>query len=227
MSKGPTQVQETPQQKAMAEFATNQLADYKARWLPVQQHLASTVQESGAADSTTRRMASGKAATDTAIQFAGAQDKLTSTGANTVGLGSSRAKLAISGLGTDQARSKGLGAVAADQQVDDAYTQALGALTSIGKGESAQVASSMSNQASMSARQAQADAEASMATRAGNMQLVGQVAGFGLQQGGAAAIGKGVSGMFSSGGVSGTNDIKGVTGSNAMDMWSKFGSGGD
>jgi hypothetical protein len=53
----------------------------------------------------------------------------------------------------------------------------------------------------------------------GNAQLAGQVVGTGLGYYGRQAP--------PSQGVNGTNDIAGVNGTNAMDQWSRFGSGGD
>lgn len=181
MSKGGNKVEETAQQRAMAEFAMNQLQDYKKRWLPVQKQLATQIQSMGEKGSAARVAATGKAATDTALQFAQAQGALEKTLANQrVGVNSSRAKLAISGMGADKATSTGMSTMIADQQIDDAYMAGLSALTSIGRGERAQVADSLAAQAQQSSRQAAADAEVSMMQRAGNARLAGQVAGYGL-----------------------------------------------
>lgn len=49
MSKGGSEVKETSQQRAMTEFAVNQLQDYTKRWLPLQKRLAAQTMESGAA----------------------------------------------------------------------------------------------------------------------------------------------------------------------------------
>ena len=51
MSKGGSEVKETSQQRAMTEFAVNQLQDYTKRWLPLQKRLAAQTMESGAAGS--------------------------------------------------------------------------------------------------------------------------------------------------------------------------------
>jgi hypothetical protein len=176
-------VEETPQQRAMAEHGALLLQDYKKRWLPVQQRLAKTIQGIGEPDSAARALATGKASTDIAIQFArgrGALEKsLTATGA---GPGSARFKLATAGMGEDIARSTGMGTMIAEQQIDDAYTQGLGALMALGRGERAQVGTGLAQQATQSARQAQADAEASLMNRMGNAQVAGQAVGLGLQQ---------------------------------------------
>ena len=181
MSKGKNQVQETSQQRAMADFAMNQLKDYKQRWLPVQRKLAMQIQESGAPGSAAREEASGRASTDAAMRFAQAEGALEKTlvnrGAN---INSSRTKLAITGMGEDRARTAGTGGMIAEQQIDDAYTKGLMALTSIGRGERADVASGLSDQASQSARDAAASASASAQERAAVAGVAGQFAGAGL-----------------------------------------------
>jgi hypothetical protein len=177
-------VEETPQQRAMNEHAVNQWADWKQRWLPVQKNLSNSIQRMGKEGSFERETAQGRASTDSAIQFQraeGALEKsLTDSGAKA---GSSKFNLASAGLSTDKAKSKGLGMTMADQMIDDAYIQGLQSITSIGRGERAQVADSMGAQAAASSRQANADAEASLMNRAGNAQVIGQVAGFGIQRG--------------------------------------------
>lgn len=181
MSKGSSQVQETAQQRAMADFAKNQMADYKARWLPVQRQLAAQIQESGAAGSNARDEASGRSAIDNTLQFAQAQGALEKTLANRgANVNSSRTKLAVTGMGEDRAKARGMGGMIADQQIDDAYTKGLTALTSIGRGERADVASGLADQASQSARDAAASASASAQERAGVAGVAGQFAGAGL-----------------------------------------------
>ncbi len=220
---GAKKQKETPAQKALAEHSWNQLQDYKKRWLPVQQRLAQTIQDAGAEGSTERRAAAGRSSTDTAMAFDKAQGALEKSISNNVvgGVGSSRGKLGITGMSDDQAKSTGLGHVMSEQAIDDAYTQGLGALVSIGRGESAQVTNSMSSMAASSAAQARADAEASAANREGNAAMIGQVGGFGLQQGL-----KQLPNMNANS-FTGTNDFKGVTGSNANDMFLRFGKGAD
>ncbi len=168
---------ETPAQKALADHAMLQLRDYKQRWLPVQQHLAKSIEDEGAAGSVQRRMAAGRSSTDVAMAFDKAQ------GATEKGLSSGRSALGVTGMADDAAKATGLGALMSDQAIDDAYTQGLGALTKIGRGEAATVGNSLGVQAQNSAAQARADAEASAMNREGNAQLGAQVAGFGLQQG--------------------------------------------
>lgn len=174
-------VQETPQQRAMAEFATNQMRDYKERWLPVQMQLSRQIQETGAADSSARKATAGRAATDAAMQFAQAEGALTKALSNRgVNVGSSRAKLAMTGMSEDKAKATGMGAMIADQQIDDAYTKGLMALTNIGRGERADVVSGLQSQAEQSARDAAVSAQTSAMERGAIAGGVGQVAGLGL-----------------------------------------------
>lgn len=175
---------ETSQERAQAQHAVDLLNDYKQRWLPVQKRLASTIEQEGAPNSAARRLAEGKASTDTAMSFDTANQKLEKGLSNSGVLpGSSRANLAITGLGTDEASSAGLGHLMSEQQVDDAYTQGLGALTALGRGERASVGNSLTQQAKTSAAQASSDAAISLANRQGDAALAGNVVGFGVQQG--------------------------------------------
>lgn len=182
MGKGPDKVEETPQERALAEHARNVFDDYKRRWLPVQLNLAEQIKAMGAPDSMERKAATGKASTDVAIKFAGAQGALEkSLQNNGVGIGSSRGKLAITGMGDDRAKSTGLSTMISDQQVDDAYTRGLTALMMAGRGERATVGNAMADQAAQSARQAEADADASLLERQGQYELAGRFVGLGLQ----------------------------------------------
>jgi hypothetical protein len=188
MSGSSNDVKETPQQAAMVERATAEMADYKARWLPLQKRMAQQVQELGEKDSGDRLRAKGRAAIESQAKFGQAQGavekSLTNSGR---GPGSSAFKLGTTGLAADLAASKGAGMAAADAAIDDAYVQGLGALTAIGRGEKAEAMRGESQIAAMSGRQAAADAEAAAAARAGNMQLAGTALGYGLS----ASMGKG------------------------------------
>jgi hypothetical protein len=175
------EVQETPQQAAMVERAQLQLKDYKTRWLPVQMQLSKTIQDMGAADSGERTRAADRSNTETEAKFAAArgavEKSLTNQGA---GAGSGRFNMAQSQLETDQATSTGLGGVAVDQAIDDAYTQGLGALTSLGQGQKADAMRGTTDIAATSARQAAVDAALSRAEAEGNAELAGQAIGVGI-----------------------------------------------
>jgi hypothetical protein len=154
------------------------MADYTKRWLPVQQNLAAQIEKEGGDNSWLRAETKGHAATDSAIQFSRAgsalEKSLTAAGAKP---GSGRYDLGVTGINTNQAKSSGLGQMVSDQQVTQAYTQGLQALTQIGQGQAATVGSSMAQAASNSAVQAQADAQAALEEQEGVMGAVGQVAG--------------------------------------------------
>lgn len=178
---GKSKVDETPQQRALAEFAMNQLQDYKQRWLPVQKQLAAQIQQQGADGSYVREAAAGKNNTDVAMSFDRGVGVLGKTLSNNgVNLGSSRGKLALTGMGTDQAKTGGIGAMITEQQIDDAYTKGLTALTSIGRGERASAVEGLVDRARSSAKDAQMSAEASATERAQVAGMAGQAAGLGL-----------------------------------------------
>jgi len=183
MSGGGSKVQETAAQKALAQHAKLVMADYTARWLPVQQNLASQIESEGKPGSWQRTEAAGKASTDTAIQFSGAQGALQKSLANNgAAPGSGRSDLATAGLGFDAAKSSGMGQMISDQQITDAYTRGLGALTQIGQGQAVSVSNAMENQAATSGMQAQADAKAALEDQMGIGGAVGTAAGLIGQQ---------------------------------------------
>lgn len=208
------EVQETAAQRALADVARQQVEDVEARWRPVQTRLAKGIVEEGQADSFTRRRADTMAKVDTGVAFAGAREKVNEQAAAAGELGTSAHKLALTGMAEDQATSSGLSAVAADQAVTDQTVQGLGAVTAIGRGEKATAINGLAQAANLSGQQASADAEASLQRRMGTAQVLGKAAGLGLS-------------MARRPEVNGTNDIAGVNGSNAMDMWLTYGVGGD
>ncbi len=193
--KGSGQVDETPAQRAMAEHANNLMQDYKQRWMPVQKNLIRTVQAQGAEGSDMRAEAMGKSNADTEASFGKAQGMLEAKLSNTGALpGSSKANLAIAGLGTDKAASKGLGKTAADQRVTDAYVGGLSQIMALGRGEKAQATGGMSQIADISGAQAQRDAGLALQDKMGYAQLGAQAVGMGIQQGLGAKSNPGFSG---------------------------------
>jgi hypothetical protein len=184
MSGGKGQIAETPQQRAQVEHAMNLMADYKQRWLPVQQRLSEQIQSMGKPGSQERLGATGRAATDNAIAFDAAQKKVESARTNAGAMpGSGSFDMAATGVGEDKAKSRGLGITMADQQVDDAYTKGLASLMATGRGERVQVGNQLAEQASMSGAQAASDASIAAQTRATQVGLGAQFAGYGMQQG--------------------------------------------
>lgn len=178
---GKSKIEETPQQRALAEFAMNQLRDYKQRWLPVQRQLAAQIQQQGADGSYAREAAAGKRSADVAMSFDRGVGVLSKTLSNNgVNLGSSRGKLALTGMGTDQAKTGGIGAMITEQQMDDAYLKGLSALAATGRGERAVATEGLVDRARSSAKDAQMSAEASASERANIAGMAGQAAGLGL-----------------------------------------------
>ena len=181
MGKKGDSVKESPQEKALAEVAMARFQDYKQRWQPLQRQLAEQIRVSWAPDSAERTRAKGQASTESAAQFqearTGMETALTNSGATP---GSSKFNLAMTGLGEDEAASRGLGFTAADQAVDNAYVQGLSAITALGRGEASTASNAMAHQARQGAVQARADAEMSAERRAGWAGLVGRGAGLGI-----------------------------------------------
>lgn len=173
-------VEETPQQRAMVDMAVNKLADYQQRWLPVQKQLAAQITSMGGNNSTARRRARGAATTDVEANFSRARTGLDAGAANTGSFGSAKHKLAVGGMGEDQATSMGLGMTQAEQQIDDAYVSGLSTIMAMGQGQQGQAIQGLSRSADMSGRQAAADAQSSLDSRMGDAQLVGQLAGAGF-----------------------------------------------
>lgn len=181
--KGSGQVKETPAQQAQAQYASNLMADYKQRWLPVQQNMIKVIQAQGAEGSAARLAAAGKTNANTEAAFGQAQGALESKLSNTGALpGSSKANLAVAEMGNDKAASKGLGITAADQRVTDAYTAGLGQIMALGRGEKAQVSQGMGQQAAISGAQAAQDANLALQQKMGYAQLGAQAVGMGFQQ---------------------------------------------
>lgn len=179
MSGKPDDQAETPQQRTMMQLALHKVQDYKQRWLPLQKNLAQHIADMAPADSQARREAKGIATTNTEAQFADAREGLESGLARSGGLGSSKAKLAIAGMGEDEATSMGLGLTGADQRIDDAYVAGLNTIMAIGQGQEGAAIRGTAQEAAMSGRQAAADASMALERRMGNAQLVGQFVGMG------------------------------------------------
>lgn len=192
MSGDAGEVEETPQQRAMVDLAVNKLADYQKRWLPLQRNLAQQITSMGGEGSAARRRARGSAATDIEANFSRARTGLDASAANTGSFGSAKHKLAVGGMGEDQATSMGLGLTQAEQQIDDAYVSGLGTIMALGQGQQGDAIQGLSRSADLSGRQAAADAQSSLDSRMGDAQLVGQLAGAGFGLAGARAPSSGL-----------------------------------
>lgn len=177
---GSGEVEETSQQRALADIGKAQMDDFKQRWLPLQKGLARNIVKANEPGSFERRHATAMSALDNTVAYGQAQDKLTAASAIGGGLGGSAHKLGMAGMARDQATSTGLASVAADQAADSQYVAGLGAVTALGRGEKATAVGGMGRVAAMSGRQAQADAAQSLADRQGYIQLATTTAGAGL-----------------------------------------------
>ncbi len=195
MGKSSDRQQETERERALADVARQQLADFDQRWRPQQQRLARNVVDASKPGSWQRRRGETMVKADTGAAFAGAREKLNTGAAASGQTGTAAHKLAVAGMDNDQATSSGLAAVATDQAADDTMVSGLNAVTALGRGEKATAINGMARSAAIGAQQAQADAERSLSNRTGNARLVGQLAGVGagLYMGGPAAADTGVS----------------------------------
>lgn len=170
-------MEETSAQRATADVAKQQMADWKQRWLPVQQRFAKNADAAMQSGSWEHKRLEGAATTDNAARFGLAQQQLTGAAADTGTLGSSRQKLNTVGLGADQATSTGLAKVAADQAATDSGVAGLQTATALGRGEKAIATNGLARSAAISGQQAQADAQDALAGRIGNASLVGKAVG--------------------------------------------------
>lgn len=180
-NKNAGQVQETDADRALAATAQARLNDYKTRWMPVQQRLAQTVQAMGAPGSNERQRAVGNANIDTNLQFGRAGEGVATQQANTgINTGSGRFKLAQANLGSDEARSRGIGAEVGQQSIDDAYVQGLTSLMGIGRGQSGMAMSGLDKSAKISGEVAASDAANAASERAGQGEAIGTGLGLGF-----------------------------------------------
>lgn len=167
------------QEKAFSEMAANRMADYRTRWLPAQQRLSEVMTNMGKPDSSERQELRGKAVADTGIKFDKAADQVRATGENRgIGASSTAAKLATTGMGSDEAASKGIAVDNSNQTVDNAYFSGLTQLMSLGRGQAGHALTGMAQMSQLGERQAGQDAEESASTRAGYYNLAGQGIGF-------------------------------------------------
>lgn len=173
-------VKETEAERALAQNALERLADYRQRWAPVQQRLASEIRAMGKEGSFERKQLAGKVVGDTRAAFTRAGEAAEAQQRNAgIDAGSSKFKLGVTEAGNDEAQSVGMGIMGADQAIDDAYVQGLGAIMSMGRGTQASAQQNLTSLAGIQANQAAADAQASAARRTGNMRLAGTAIGVG------------------------------------------------
>jgi hypothetical protein len=178
--KGKNEVQETAAQRQQAEIHLQRWNDFKMRVRPQIKMFAAETERMMAPDSRERKEATAMATADTSVKFAGAREKALAAETQAGGLGSSRQKLGVVGMGDDLATSSGTAAVAADRAVDQAYVQRTSAVAGMGRGEKSQAIDGFGQLASISAMQAENDAQASLEDRAGNAGLIAKTVGLGI-----------------------------------------------
>jgi hypothetical protein len=173
--------QETEAERAFAEVAQQRIADYKQRWAPLIDRAKQLTTDMGKEGSVARQQAAGATNLANQDQFARANEQVDTANRNSgIRASSARAKLGTTELADSQAMSAGIGAMQADQAVDDAYTQGLAQIAALGRGQALQAVSGMGAAAGMAGQQASFDAERAANRRAGNAQLAGTVAGAGI-----------------------------------------------
>lgn len=177
--KGKGGVKETEAQRVAAEVGAQQVASWKKRWAPRLKSFAASTTAASLDDSAERRHATSLAGTDASAQFGVANQKALAAASTNGTAGSSRQKLAITGMADDQATSTAFGSVAADQAVDDSTVQGLKAVTSLARGEKADTIDAMGRNAAISGVQAAADAEQSLQDQVGAAGLAGKIIGTG------------------------------------------------
>lgn len=183
MGGGPKERGETEAERALAQVALAKFQDYKARWEPMIARTAELVTSLREPTSFERQRARGRAAGETNVQFGRAEEAMEGgLQGRGVGAASSAFRLGKVNLGTDLARSRGLAVAGADQAIDQAYVEGLTNLMSLGRGKEATATGALERQALIEARQAESDAAAAAASRAGTARIVGTAAGMGFDQ---------------------------------------------
>lgn len=176
MSKGGG-VQETAEERALAEIGAAQLQRWNTKWRPVLTNFAASMDAMLQPGSAERDMASGKVLADSAVQFSEANKQLRNAAATSGTLGTTKHKLAVAGMGDDQAMSAGLADAATDTAVTSDALSGLGAVVSLAQGQRASTTGAMGQQAAMAADRAASDAQTSLSRRIGNATLAGKIVG--------------------------------------------------
>lgn len=171
---GGGKVKETADEKERATIAADEQQRWAERFKPVEDKLIADTKDTAPE----RRRGLGYAASETTRAFGSARPKveagLTNSGARP---GSARFNLGLTGMGEDEGTARGENAVGANNAVDDQYYAGLASLTQLGRGQQAGATAGLSDLASTSARQAQADAARSAENRAAGLQAAGTLTG--------------------------------------------------
>lgn len=180
MGKKSGKVEETAQERMLAEVGRAQWKDFKTRTAPHIQRFANDATASMQAGSVERGRATAGANADVSAAFAGAGDKALEQVSLNGTAGSSGQKLAITGMGADAATSVSMASVAADESVTKGGLQKLATVAALGRGEKVNALGGMDKLASLSGAQAEADAQQSLEEHAGKASLAGKIVGVGV-----------------------------------------------
>jgi hypothetical protein len=198
-------LEETAQEKMLAQIAVEENDRYKKTWLPLQQKAIQMTEKMNAPDSFERDRARGRAAgVGTEIDMA-AEDIAKQDQNRGVNAGSSNFVMRQGKLGEERAKSVGIATANAEDAIDDAYVQGLASLVRSGRNKGDVALDNMGRSAATSAANEASGAAAGAARRSGNMQLAGTVIGAGTQVGRGIQWGQG-QGSGTGFGFSGANE---------------------
>lgn len=174
-------IPETPVEKAQADIAKQQYADYTKRWAPIITYYKNRTDQGLGGK---KQLAAGEANTDIQGRFGQADEALSSNlKSRGIQSGSSKDVAARAKLSDSKSAALGGGLALSQDAVDQQYHNAIQNIVGIGRGERVQADQAMSTLAGLSGEQAQANAQAAAQDAAG----LGEALGVGL--GGAAAYG--------------------------------------
>jgi hypothetical protein len=176
---GNSAVPETPLQQAQAQVAQQKWADYRQRWLPVQEFYKSRAE--GGLPSRFG-FATGEANADAQGQFGNAYG-LVNTRMSQAGdvAGSNASIFGNVGLAGEQAGAAGLAKTNATDAVTRQYLAGLGDIVAMGRGQQATSDQSLNDLAGLSGQEAAAQAQAAEQ----DAEIPGTAAGTGFKIGGA------------------------------------------
>jgi hypothetical protein len=171
MHHGANVIPETPLQKAQADVAKSQWADYQKRWAPVITYFKNRT-DSGA--QAKKQLAMGEANTDIQGKFGIAEDQVgRALRGSGVESGSGRDISGTTKLADSKAAALGGSLSSALDASDAQYMNALSQIVGIGRGERVQADQSLNTLAGLSGEQATANAQAAAQEAAGTGEALG------------------------------------------------------
>lgn len=166
MSPNQGTVNETPAERSLSQIAMSRLQDYRTRWAPLQQRLATTITKMGAPGSIERERTSGRAVAEEGEQYskgtAGLAKQSMTTGA---GPSSGSFRTSVATLPAEGKSAAGSAVASGESMIDRAYVSGLQTLMSLGRGEKANATMGTAQAAGIQAQQAWGDAYKSLSDR--------------------------------------------------------------